>query len=103
MKGKKINFFLFFYTYTSLISVIGTPFYLMRYVNGRVLKDPALPGVSPAERHEIYSAMCRVLADIHRVDINRAQLEDFGKHGTVKFVQTTLIYYYCVDSNGMQT
>ena len=55
----------------------------MRYVNGRVLKDPTLPGVEPAKRWEIYSAMCRVLADIHRVNIERAKLQDFGKHGTV--------------------
>ena len=54
----------------------------MRYVNGRVLKDPTLPGVEPAERWEIYSAMCRVLADIHRVNIEKAKLQDFGKHGT---------------------
>ena len=53
----------------------------MRYVNGRVLKDPALPGVEPAERREIYSAMCRVLADIHGMDIEKAQLQNFGKHG----------------------
>ena len=53
----------------------------MRYVNGRVLKDPALPGVEPAERREIYSALCRVLAAIHSVDIEKAQLQDFGKHG----------------------
>ena len=55
----------------------------MRYVNGRVLKDPTLPGVEPAERWEVYSAMCRVLADIHQVNIERAQLQDFGKHGTL--------------------
>ena len=62
-------------------SVIGTPFYLMRYVNGRVIKDPALPGVEPAERQEIYSAMCDVLAAIHSVDVEKAGLQDFGKHG----------------------
>ena len=55
----------------------------MRYVNGRVLKDPTLPGVIPTERREIYSAMCRVLADIHHMDIEKAQLQDFGKHGTI--------------------
>ena len=62
-------------------SIIGTPFYLMRYVNGRVIKDPTLPGVESAERREIYSAMCNVLAAIHSVDVEKAELQDFGKHG----------------------
>ena len=53
----------------------------MRYVSGRVLKDPSLPGVEPAERREIYTAMCRVLAAIHDIDVKWANLENFGKHG----------------------
>ena len=78
----QLTFKLFSFTRAVLIySIIGTPFYLMRYVSGRVIKDPALPGVEPSERREIYNAMCRVLATIHSIDVEQAQLENFGKHG----------------------
>ena len=53
----------------------------MRYVSGRVIKDPSLPGVEPTERGEIYSAMCKVLAAIHSIDVEKAELQNFGKHG----------------------
>src|SRR3990172_7213312 len=42
-------------------SVVGTPFYIMQYVHGRVFADPRLPGVTPAERARIYDAMNKVL------------------------------------------
>ncbi len=35
-------------------AVIGTPFYIMEYLDGRMFEDPALPGVSPSERTEMY-------------------------------------------------
>ena len=54
----------------------------MRYVPGRVPKDPALPGMEPGERGQVYREMARVLAAIHTVDVERAGLTDFGKHGT---------------------
>jgi aminoglycoside phosphotransferase (APT) family kinase protein len=48
--------------------VIGTPFYIMAYVPGRVLTDPRLPGAAPEERAAIYDAMNEVLARLHTVD-----------------------------------
>jgi aminoglycoside phosphotransferase (APT) family kinase protein len=60
-------------------SVIGTSFYIMDYVQGRILKDPLLPGMSSNERSAIYYAMNKVLADLHSVDFNRIGLSDFGK------------------------
>src|SRR5262249_55565064 len=48
--------------------VIGTAFYVMEYVPGRVFADPRLPGVAPAERAQIYDAMNEVLARLHMVD-----------------------------------
>ncbi len=63
--------------------MIGTPFYLMRYVPGRLFKSPALSELSVEERGGFYSAMCRVLAAIHSVDIGKGGLEDFGKKGEV--------------------
>ena len=53
----------------------------MRYVPGRIFKDPSLPEMEQEERREVYAEMCRVLAAIHSVDIEAAKLSDFGKHG----------------------
>lgn len=61
--------------------VIGTPFYVMAYVPGRVLTDPRLPGAAPAERAAIYDAMNEVLARLHTVDWQTAGLADFGRSG----------------------
>ncbi len=38
-------------------AIIGTPFYVMEYVNGRIFKDPSLPELQQQERAEIYNAM----------------------------------------------
>jgi aminoglycoside phosphotransferase (APT) family kinase protein len=62
-------------------SVIGTAFYIMDYVPGRVFRDLRLPGMTPGERHAVYRAMVAVLAKLHRVDIAAAGLQDFGKPG----------------------
>eukprot|EP00897_Mesotaenium_endlicherianum_P002862 jgi/Mesen1/2603/ME000166S01727 len=60
-------------------SVIGTPFYVMEYVKGRIFTDPSLPGVSEGERRELYRAMAHTLAALHRVDVARAGLASFGR------------------------
>jgi len=62
-------------------AVIGTPFYVMDFVDGRVLWDPALPGMTPAERQDVFDDMNRVIAALHNVDHVAAGLEDFGKPG----------------------
>ena len=62
-------------------SVIGTAFYVMDYVDGRVFWDPALPGLSPAERGAIYDAMNDTIARLHHVDYAAIGLGDFGKPG----------------------
>lgn len=59
--------------------VIGTPFYLMECLQGRVFRDLLLPGVSAAERGAIYAAMVETLARLHRVDWKALGLGDFGK------------------------
>lgn len=59
--------------------VIGSTFVLMAYVDGRVLADPALPGVGAAERDAIYDAMAKTLAAIHRVDVAAVGLGDHGR------------------------
>ena len=62
-------------------SVIGTPFYLMEFVPGRIFKDPSLPGLSPEERRKVYGAMNKTIAKIHSVDVEQAGIADYGKHG----------------------
>lgn len=62
-------------------SVIGTPFYLMKRIEGRVFNDPSLPGVSPDDRCAMYLAMADTLAALHGVDWNAAGLADFGRPG----------------------
>jgi aminoglycoside phosphotransferase (APT) family kinase protein len=62
-------------------SIIGSMFYLMDYVPGRVLWDPLLPGMTPIERHAIFDEMNRVIAALHRVDFSTIGLGDYGKPG----------------------
>ena len=78
--------------FPSLRSVIGTPFYLMDYVPGRVFKNPSLAELAREERGGFYSAMCEVLAAIHSVDIAKVGLEDFGKKGETTFGQSAVSY-----------
>ncbi len=63
-------------------AVIGTAFYLMEYVEGRILWDPTLPGLTPAVRAAHYDELIRVLAALHTVDFTHAGLADFGKVGS---------------------
>jgi aminoglycoside phosphotransferase (APT) family kinase protein len=69
------------YAYCDDADVVGTPFYVMEYVHGRVFADPALPGVTPPERHAMYDSMNQVLAHLHTADWRALGLGDFGKPG----------------------
>jgi aminoglycoside phosphotransferase (APT) family kinase protein len=62
-------------------SVIGTVFYVMDCVEGRVLWDQALPGMSKAGRAAIWDELNDVIAKLHLVDYRAVGLEDFGKPG----------------------
>jgi aminoglycoside phosphotransferase (APT) family kinase protein len=62
-------------------SVIGRAFYVMEFMQGRVLWDQALPGMSNAQRAAIYDEMNRVIAALHSVDVNAVGLSDYGKPG----------------------
>jgi aminoglycoside phosphotransferase (APT) family kinase protein len=63
-------------------AVIGTLFYVMEALDGRVLRDPALPGLAPAERAAIYDSMNEVLARLHTLDWHGLGLEGFGRPGS---------------------
>ncbi|KAL3678875.1 hypothetical protein R1sor_021831 [Riccia sorocarpa] len=60
-------------------SVIGTVFYIMEHVEGRLFLNPSLPELDPAQRRAIYSAMCSTLAAIHKVDADAVGLGQFGR------------------------
>lgn len=62
-------------------AVIGTAFYIMDCVEGRVLWDQALPGMSRAERAAIWDELNRVIASLHSIDYVKIGLEGFGKQG----------------------
>lgn len=61
--------------------MIGTPFYVMAYISGRIYTDAAVPEMSSAERRAVFSAMNKTLAAIHSVDISAEGLKDYGKPG----------------------
>ncbi len=61
--------------------VIGTAFYIMEMVEGRVLWDSTLPGMSREERRAVYSSMNEAMAALHSVDYAAIGLGDFGKVG----------------------
>jgi aminoglycoside phosphotransferase (APT) family kinase protein len=63
-------------------SVIGRAFFIMEFLDGRVLWDQALPGLTNAERSQIYDEMNRVIAALHQVDVKAAGLSDYGKPGS---------------------
>lgn len=62
-------------------SIIGRAFYIMEFVDGRVLWDQSLPGMSTVERATYYDEMNRVIAQLHTVDYAAIGLADFGKPG----------------------
>jgi aminoglycoside phosphotransferase (APT) family kinase protein len=67
--------------YEADASVIGTPFYLMERLEGRVFHDCALPGLAPGERRAMYLSMADTLAALHAIDPVAVGLGDFGRPG----------------------
>jgi len=62
-------------------SVIGTPFFVMDYVDGRIFWDPSLPGMNGPGRAAIFAEMNRVIAALHKIDLQALGLADYGKTG----------------------
>jgi len=62
-------------------SVLGTAFYVMRHVPGRVFLISAMPDLTPAERAAVYDSANETLARLHSLDHMAAGLEDFGRPG----------------------
>jgi aminoglycoside phosphotransferase (APT) family kinase protein len=61
--------------------VIGTTFFVMDYVEGRVFWDPLLPDQTPAERAAIFDELNRVIAALHRIDYGALGVADYGRPG----------------------
>ena len=62
-------------------TVIGSMFYLMQYVEGRIFWDPSLPDMSAEQRAAHYDALISSLAAVHGIDIEAVGLADYGKPG----------------------
>ena len=70
-------------------SVIGSMFYVMEYMEGRILWDPLVPEAKDnAERAAIYDAMNQTMAALHSVDVDAVGLSDYGRPGNYFARQT---------------
>jgi len=62
-------------------AVIGTPFYVMAHVPGRIFMDPTLPGLDARERSAVYDDVNRIIAALHGLDPGALGLADHGRPG----------------------
>lgn len=62
-------------------AVLGSSFFIMDHVAGRLFSDPGLPGCTPVERRTIYEDLVDILARLHALDVGSIGLSDFGKTG----------------------
>lgn len=71
-------------------SVIGSMFYVMEYLEGRILWDPSLPEARDnAERSAIFDSMNATMAALHNVNVNDVGLSDYGRPGNYFERQTS--------------
>ncbi len=61
--------------------VIGTDFFVMEKIDGRVFHDPRLPGLGASDRRTIYDQFIDTLGALHKVDLAAQGLEDYGRPG----------------------
>jgi len=62
-------------------SVIGRAFYIMQFMDGRVLWEQSLPGMANETRAAVYDEMNRVIAALHNADVGAIGLADYGRPG----------------------
>ncbi|KAF2289147.1 hypothetical protein GH714_029112 [Hevea brasiliensis] len=60
-------------------NIIGTAFYIMEYLEGRIFIEPKLPGVAPGRRGAMYRETARALAALHSVDVDAIGLGKYGR------------------------
>ena len=61
--------------------VIGTNFYVMEWIDGRLITDTRLPHCQPEDRRATYNDLARILAELHKVDPASVGLANFGRPG----------------------
>ena len=62
-------------------AVIGSAFYVMEFLEGRIFWDPRLPDLAPAERRAMFQSMNAVIAELHSLDYAAVGLTEFGRPG----------------------
>ena len=77
------------YTYCKDKSVIGSEFYVMEFVGGRIYTDSSMPGMTKSDRQLAYQDVISVMANLHNVNITQVGLEHYGKGG--KYVKRQLV------------
>jgi aminoglycoside phosphotransferase (APT) family kinase protein len=70
------------YLYCEDENIVGTPFYIMEYLEGRVFLDTTLPGHTSEDRTAIYNSMNETLAALHNINHEAIGLENFGRPGS---------------------
>ncbi|CAI7579995.1 unnamed protein product [Penicillium manginii] len=60
-------------------TVLGTSFYVMEFLDGRIFEDPSFPGVPPQERNEMWCEAITTLAKLHTVNIDAVGLGSYGR------------------------
>ena len=61
-------------------AVVGTPFYIMEFLDGRIFEDPSFPGVTARERNDMWHDAIRTIAKMHSVDPDSVNLSNYGRH-----------------------
>lgn len=69
------------YSYCEDSSIIGSEFYIMEFVAGRIFSDPSMPGMSKTERRAAYQDILRVMSNLHSIDYHGINLSTYGKEG----------------------
>jgi len=62
-------------------SIVGTAFYVMDFLEGRIFRDARMPGLAPDERAGLYDELNATLARLHGVDAEAVGLSDYGRRG----------------------
>lgn len=62
-------------------SIVGTPFFVMDFLQGRIFWDPALPEIPKEERAAYYKEIARVLGELARLNVQEVGLADYGRSG----------------------
>ncbi|KKP04683.1 hypothetical protein THAR02_03226 [Trichoderma harzianum] len=80
-------------------SVIGTPFYIMEFLDGRIFEDFLMPGVTPADRTALWKEAIQTLARLHAVDVAQVGLDKFGKASGFYSRQTQTWATICISQS----